>query len=102
MTSTPLQEELVSLEQQLKTLCAKGAFDRLLVLISEHQDFIRGLDVSTMNQAEKQSFISFSNTHHEVMLSVTESRKEALDELKKRNAGKKKIKQYKGVKNSAG
>lgn len=102
MMSASLHERLESLELQLNNLCITEQFDEILKALNESHDFIYGLDVSVMDELEKQSFISFSKVHHDVMLSVREHRKEALEELKKCNIGKKKIKQYKGIKNSAG
>lgn len=102
MISTSLQEELVSLRQQLDKLSAAQNFQELLVLIHSSEKFVRNIDVSLMNEDERRAFISFASTHHQVLMLVSSHREEVLNELKKHNSSKKKIKQYKGVKNSAG
>lgn len=99
--NSSLQEKLSLLERQLTEYSQDQNYEKLFASISGSEEFIRQLDVSVMSEAEKKSFISFSNTHHEVMSLVSRRREETLNELKKFSVGKKKIQQYKGVKNSA-
>ncbi|RDL44206.1 hypothetical protein DN730_11300 [Marinomonas piezotolerans] len=101
MSESSLLVELILLETQLKDLSSAQNFEELLSILNSKHDFIHGLDVSDMNDDEKKAFISFSQTHYDVMLSIQAIREETLQDLKKRNFGKKKIKQYKGVRNSA-
>lgn len=102
MSESSLLVKLNLLETQLRDLSSAQSFEELLDVLNAKHDFIHGLDVSIMNDDEKQAFVSFSQTHYDVMLSIKAIREETLEELKGRSSAKKKVRQYKGVQNSAG